>query len=896
MEPLPKVYDPKKVEPRWYSFWVKSNYFHAEIDENKQPFTIVIPPPNVTGSLHMGHALNNTLQDIIIRRKRMEGHVALWLPGTDHAGIATQNVVEKQLAAEGLTRQNLGREKFIERVWEWKEQYGNTIISQLKRLGCSCDWQRERFTMDEGYSKAVKTVFVKLYQDGLIYKGYRIINWCPRCLTALSDIEVEHEEEEGHLWYIKYPFKASGEYLTIATTRPETLLGDTAVAVHPEDPRYKKYVGRTLILPCAGREILVIPDEHVDPKFGTGAVKVTPAHDPNDFEIGERHHLEQINIFTPDAKINQNGGDYLGMDRYGCREAILMDLEEADLIERIEPHLHAVGHCYRCHTVVEPYLSEQWFVKMESLAEPAIQAVKEGRVEFVPKRWENVYFDWMHSIKDWCISRQIWWGHQIPAWYCDCGEIMVALDAPERCNKCASLKLTQETDVLDTWFSSALWPFATLGWPDQTADLAYFYPTSVLSTARDIIYLWVARMIMMGLKFCADIPYHTVIIHPTVLTIEGKRMSKSLGTGIDPLELIEKYGTDGTRFGLTIQTQSQDMRFSEEKLEMSRNFANKIWNASRFVLMNLEGYKKPDRYEYTLADVWILSRLNKIIDKVTRALSRHDFSSASRLLYDFFWAEFCDWYVELCKPRLYQKEGADDLNKQVASESTPRPPLPAPRLSRLTAQSILVEVLDNFLRLLHPLMPFITEEIWQKLPVEGESIMISRWPKSQKSLIKDKAELEMELLQKITINLRTIRSELRISPSVEIEAILRIPGETELRIVENYADYIQNLAGVSNLILDADAPRPKHSALAVESGIEILVPLAGLVDVEKERERLEKEIKSVLSDMEKVKSKLSKKEFLKKAPKAVIEKEKEKLDRFLQEEERLRHQLNQITS
>lgn len=890
MELLSKVYDPKEVEPRWYTFWLEQKYFHAQIDEKKQPFTIVIPPPNVTGSLHMGHALNNTLQDIIMRKKRMEGYAALWLPGTDHAGIATQNVVEKQLAAEGLTRQDLGRDKFVERVWQWKEKYGNTIVNQLQRLGCSCDWDRERFTMDEGYSKAVKTVFVRLYEDGLIYKGYRIINWCPRCLTALSDIEVEHEDEEGHLWHIKYPFKDSNEYLTIATTRPETLLGDTAVAVHPDDPRYKKYLGKILVLPCVGREIPVIADEHVDPKFGTGAVKVTPAHDPNDFEIGKRHQLEQVNIFTSDAKINQNGGEYIGMDRYGCREAIVMDLEEADLIEKIEPHLHAVGHCYRCHTVVEPYLSEQWFVKMEPLAEPAIKVVEEDKVKFVPKRWENVYFDWMKNIKDWCISRQIWWGHQIPAWYCECGEIMVAMDEPEKCSKCGSSTLKQDTDVLDTWFSSALWPFATLGWPDPTADLAYFYPTSILSTARDIIYLWVARMIMSGLKFCNDIPYNTVIIHPTVMTIEGKRMSKSLGTGVDPLELIEKYGTDGTRFGLTIQTQSQDMRFSEEKLEMSRNFANKIWNASRFLLMNLEGYEKLENPDYSLADRWILSRLNRTVEKVNRALNWYDFSAASRLLYEFFWAEFCDWYVELSKPRLYQKDVSDNGDSKPAQQiqCSEKP------IGRLTVQNILVNVLDCFLRILHPFMPFITEEIWQKLPMAGESIMIAAWPKSHKVLIDDNVELDMELLQKITVNLRTIRAELKIAPSATIEAILRIPGQEERKMVEDHVDYIKDLAGVANLTCGKDISRPKNSALAVESGVEIFVSLEGLVDVEREKERLIKEIDSLSADKKKVKANLSKREFLKKAPREVIDKEKAKLNRFLQEEERLRNQLDQL--
>jgi len=882
MELLPKVYNPNEVEQKWYSFWLEKDYFHAEIEDGKEPFTIVIPPPNVTGSLHMGHALNNTLQDVIMRKKRMEGCAALWLPGTDHAGIATQNVVEKQLAKEGLTRQDLGREKFIEKVWEWKEEYGNTIIGQLKRLGCSCDWDRERFTMDEGYSKAVKAVFVRLYEDGLIYRGHRIINWCPRCLTALSDIEVEHEDEDGHLWHIKYPFKDSDEYLTIATTRPETLLGDTAVAVHPDDPRYKKYIGKTLILPCVGREMPVIADEHVDPKFGTGAVKVTPAHDPNDFEIGERHQLEQVNIFTSDAKINSNGGEYLGMDRYGCREAIVMDLEEADLMEKIEPHLHAVGHCYRCHTVVEPYLSEQWFVKMEPLAKPAIKVVEEGKVKFVPKRWEKVYFDWMNNIKDWCISRQIWWGHQIPAWYCQCGETVVAMENPQKCGKCGSSDIRQDTDVLDTWFSSALWPFATLGWPEQTDDLAFFYPTSALSTARDIIYLWVARMIMMGLKFPNDIPYHTVIIHPTVMTIEGKRMSKSLGTGVDPLDLIDKYGTDGTRFGLTIQTQSQDMRFSEDKLEMSRNFANKIWNASRFLLMNLEGYQKLDNPKHCLADGWILSLLHRTIERVNKALDHFDFGKASRLLYDFFWAEFCDWYVELSKPRLYQTDSDDKADADQA-------------LQKQIVQNVLVEVLDSFLRLLHPFMPFITEEIWQKLPMDGESIMVLEWPRANKKMINKGAESKMDLLKMIITNLRTIKSELNIAPSKKINAVLKVTSEEELSIIDDHKDYILNLAGVVELTLGIDISRPEQSALAVEDEIEIYVPLAGLVDVERERERLKKEIKSVCADMEKAKTKLSRQEFLNKAPKAIVDKEKEKLTASIKEEERLRKQLEQIS-
>ncbi|MDI6892192.1 MAG: valine--tRNA ligase [Actinomycetota bacterium] len=873
-EILPKVYSPKEVEPRIYSFWMSKGYFHAQIDRKKEPFTIVIPPPNITGSLHMGHALNNALQDVIVRRKRMQGFVTLWLPGTDHAGIATQNVVEKQLANEGLTRQALGREKFLERVWQWKELYGNTIIEQLKKLGCSCDWERERFTMDPGYSLAVKKVFVDLHKDGLIYRGKRIINWCPRCLTALSDIEVEHEEVEGHLWYIKYPFKASNEYLTIATTRPETLLGDTAVAVHPNDSRYKEYIGRTLILPCVGREIPIIADEYVDPQFGTGAVKVTPAHDPNDFEMGERHDLPRVNIFTPDAKINENGGDYMGMDRYGARETIVMDLEEGELLEKVERHTHAIGHCYRCHTIVEPYLSEQWFVEMKPLAAPVIGVVEEGRIKFVPKRWENVYFEWMKNIRDWCISRQIWWGHQIPVWYCECGEIVVQLEAPDVCPKCGSKNLVQDSDVLDTWFSSALWPFATLGWPEETEDLTYFYPTSVLSTARDIIYLWVARMIMMGLRFCGDIPFHTVVIHPTVLTIEGKRMSKSLGTGVDPLDLIEKYGADATRFGLMVQTQAQDMRFSEERLEMSRNFANKIWNASRFVLMNLEGYSIPEKPEYNLADKWILSRCNRIIKRVSKALDRYDFSESSRCLYDFFWSEYCDWYIEMCKSRLYGGSGDE--------------------LGRLTAQHVLLYVLDRVLRLLHPFMPFITEEIWRKLPVGDGSIMVLAWPEVEDHLIHPKIEGEIRLLQDTIVAIRAIRSELRISPDKKIKGILCSPDEGKRKIVERGAVYISSLAGLSELVVEKKMARPKQSAMAVEHDIEIFIPLAGLIDVEQEIERLRRELANAQGELEGVQEKFSNKAFIRKAPKEIVGREKERLANLSSKLEKLNLQLKHL--
>ncbi len=874
------AYNPKDVENKWYSHWFSKGYFHAPIDKEREPFTIVIPPPNITGSLHMGHALNNILQDIIVRKRRMEGCVTLWLPGTDHAGIATQNVVEQELAREGLTRQDLGREKFLEKVWEWKERYGSTIINQLKRLGCSCDWDRERFTMDEGYSRAVKTVFVGLFKEGLIYRGNYIINWCPRCYTALSDLEVDHEERVGSLWYIKYPFEDSQEYLTIATTRPETLLGDTAVAVHPNDERYQKYVGKTLILPLLRRKIPIIADEYVDPEFGTGAVKVTPAHDPNDFEIGQRHKLPQVVVLTPDAKINENGGPYNGMDRYECREAILKDLEREGLLEKVEPHLHAVGHCYRCETVVEPYLSEQWFIKMKPLAESAIKAVKEGKVKFTPKRWEKVYFDWMYNIKDWCISRQIWWGHQIPVWYCDrCGEIIVEMEEPTSCTKCGNLSLRQDTDVLDTWFSSALWPFAVFGWPEKTEDLSYFYPTSLLSTGFDIIYFWVARMIIMGLHFMHDVPFKEVYIHALIRDALGRKMSKSLGNVIDPIDMIGKYGTDALRFTLAaLATPGRDIFLSEEKIKGNRNFVNKIWNASRFVLMNLEGYSpeeaQPQELEYTLADRWVLSRYTRTISLVEENMNSYNFSEACRILYDFFWGEFCDWYIELTKPRLYPTSG----------------------LERLTAQHVLLWVLGETLRLLHPFMPFVTEEIWQRLPARParRSIVIAPWPKPDPSLIDATAEREMEILKCVTVAIRSIRSTFRLHPRGKIHVFLKPPSQDVLEILQANSNYISQLAGVSELTMDREISRPEHSAAAVEHGIEIFIPLAGLIDIEKERSRLGKKLMDVEKELQGVERKLSRKKFLEKASPEVVEKEKRKFAALVDKKKKLELQLKQI--
>ena len=858
-ENLPKVYDPKETESRWYRFWEENDLFHAVIDESRRPFTIVIPPPNVTGSLHMGHALNNTLQDVLIRFNRMRGNVALWVPGTDHAGIATQNKVEQQLEAEGLTRHDIGREKFIERVWAWKEEYGSTIIGQLKRLGCSCDWSRERFTMDEGYSRAVREVFVRLYRDGLIYKGHRLINWCPRCHTALSDIEVEHHDVAGKLWHIRYKIEGTDEYLVIATTRPETLLGDTAVAVHPDDSRYSHLVGKYAVLPLVGRKLRIIADEYVNQEFGTGALKVTPAHDPNDFDLGIKHGLEQINILNDDGTINANGGVYQGLDTLSARARVEADLEKQGLLEGVEEHAHSVGHCYRCQTVIEPYLSDQWFVDMKPLAGPAVDAVREGRVKFAPPKWERLYFDWMGEIRDWCISRQIWWGHQIPAWYCgECGEINVAREAPEACAKCGSTALTQETDVLDTWFSSALWPFAVLGWPDDTPELRYFYPTSVLSTARDILYLWVARMIMTGLKFPGDVPFHTVIIHPTVLNSEGKRMSKSLGTGVDPLGLIDTYGTDATRFGLMVQvTPLQDMRFTEDKLAMSRNFANKIWNASRFVMMNLGDWQEgePPSLE-TLEDRWILSRGQELTGEVTAALAGYNFSEASRLLYDFFWGEFCDWYLELVKGRLGEGVQGD------------------------TARWVLAKTLDATLRLLHPFMPFITEEIWQNLPLRREqdgpkSIMLAAWPEVVAGLIDEGAELEMGFLQDVITGVRAIRAAFGLSPRLEVDVLISV-DEAKAGLVQRNSRLVSGLVNARKVEVGTGIARPAGAAAQVIAGGTVFVPLVGVIDVEKERARLTKELERADKELEAVARKLSNQGYLSKAAPEVILKDRAK--------------------
>jgi valyl-tRNA synthetase len=869
------VYDPQTVEAKWYKFWEDNRLFHAEVDPEKQAFSIVIPPPNVTGQLHMGHALDNTLQDILIRFKRQQGYNTLWMPGSDHAGIATQIKVEEVLAQEGKTRYDLGREPFIDRVWEWKGQYGSRIINQLKRLGASCDWERERFTMDEGCSKAVREVFVSLYEQGLIYQGHRITNWCPRCNTALSDIEVEHEETPGHLYHVRYLVEGTdGEYVTVATTRPETILGDSGVAVHPEDGRYKHLIGKYLILPLIGRRLPLFADEYVDPSFGTGAVKVTPAHDPNDFDMGLRHKLEEIVVINPDGTMAAHTGKYAGMDRYECRKALVNDLKDQGYLVKIDEHSHAVGHCQRCNTVVEPLVSKQWFVKMEPLAKPAIEAVISGEIEFVPERFTKIYTNWLENIRDWCISRQIWWGHRIPAWYCECGEVTVSREDITVCPRCGG-KVEQDPDVLDTWFSSGLWPFSTMGWPKDTAELKQFYPTSVLVTGYDIIFFWVARMIMMGLKFQENIPFKHVFIHGLVRDNQGRKMSKSLGNGIDPLEVIDKYGADTLRFMLiTGNTPGNDMRFYWERVESSRNFANKIWNASRFVLMNLEGFDPefvPDAKTFTLADRWILSRYNATVADVTRDLERFELGEAARMVYEFIWDEFCDWYIELAKGRLYNKEDAE---------------------SRKVAQYLLSYVLSNTLKLLHPFMPFITEAIWQSLPHQGISIMTAGWPAEDKERTNHEDEQLMGVLMETIKSIRNMRAEVNVHPGKKSQVILKMAsGEFKAKMEAN-TSYIKTLAAAEPItILAASDANPENAMTAVVNGVEIYLPLKGLIDVEKETARLNKEISNLDKELSRISGKLGNPGFTAKAPADVIEKEKAKQAEFIEKQTAIKERL-----
>jgi len=857
---LAKTYNPQEVEDKWYQYWESNGYFHAEVELDKEPFCIVIPPPNVTGELHMGHALDETYQDILIRWKRMQGYNALWVPGTDHAGIATQARVEDHVRkTEGLTRHDLGREEFLKRVWAWKEKYGDRIITQLKKLGSSADWDRERFTMDEGCSRAVREVFVRLYEKGLIYQGNYSVNWCPNCSTTLSDIEVDHEEENGKLYYIKYPFADGSGHIQIATTRPETLLGDTAVAVNPDDPRYQDLIGKHVIVPLIEREIPIIADDYVDPSFGSGMVKITPAHDPNDFEIGLRHNLEQVVVIGRDAHMTKEAGKYAGMDRYACRKLIVQDLEKLGLLVEIKDHVHAVGECYRCGTVVEPLVSKQWFVKMKPLAEPAIEAVKNGTIRFVPERFSKNYLNWMENIRDWCISRQLWWGHRIPVWYCqDCGEVFAAVEDPTECRKCGSKHIEQDPDVLDTWFSSALWPFSTLGWPEETPELKHFYPTSVLVTGFDIIPFWVARMIFMSLEFMGERPFKDVLIHGLVRDELGRKMSKSLGNGVDPLKVIEEYGADALRFNLVIGVApGNDLRFIPEKVEAYRNFANKIWNAARFTLMNLEDFDpeqgKPEN-ELSVADRWILSRYQHAVNEVTRHLERYDIGEGARVLYDFIWSELCDWYIEWVKPRLYGRHGDE---------------------ARYASQYTLWYVFRNTMQLLHPYMPFITEEIWQKLPLAGETIMLAPWP-VETELRDEDAERTMQLLMNVITEIRTIRSEKQVPPGRKITAIFQTDAERQ-QVLKANIQYLQNLAGLAEVEIGAPGEKPERSAAAVTNGIEIYLPLAGMIDLEAEAKRIEKELAKAKQELERTEKKLSNPGFVNKAPEAVVEKEKEKL-------------------
>ena len=875
-----KVYDPHRVEDKWYTYWEKKNLFRADENSSRPPFSIVIPPPNVTGSLHMGHALNNTLQDVLSRYKRMDGFNVLWLPGTDHAGIATQNVVEKQLAEEGTDRHRLGREAFIQRVWKWKEQFGGHIIKQLKKLGSSCDWSRERFTMDEGLSQAVREVFVRLYREGLIYRGDYIINWCPRCQTALSDLEVEHEEDRGHLYYIQYPLDGAREALTVATTRPETMLGDTALAVNPEDERYRNFVGRTVILPLMNRKIPVIGDGYVTLDFGTGVLKVTPGHDPNDFEIGRRHNLEVVKVIDEAGNMSAEAGKYAGLDRFQARERVVEDLRELNLLSKIEPFPHSVGHCYRCKTVIEPLVSKQWFVKVKPLAERAIAAVVKGETRIIPQVWESTYFEWMNNIRDWCISRQIWWGHRIPAWFCDsCNEVVVSTEPVTRCPGCGGASVRQETDVLDTWFSSALWPFSTLGWPKKTKDLEVFYPTSVLVTGFDILFFWVARMMMMGLKFMGDVPFRDVYIHALVRDAEGQKMSKSRGNVIDPLEVIEKFGTDAFRFTLAaFAAQGRDIRLSEDRISGNRNFANKIWNASRFTLTNLQGYdpKKPaGKADLTLADQWILSRVNRTVAAVREALDGYKFNEAASAVYQFLWHEFCDWYIELIKPALYQAQ--DPGRKWVA-------------------QDVLARVLDRSLRLLHPFMPFITEEIWQTLPGNEGSIMVAEFPRFRQDEVYPGEEARMELLMKVIGAVRNMRSEMEIAPAKKVEVILYCQNPEILKVLREHRTYSENLARIETIVFQSEGPKPKASATSIVEEVEVFLPLRGLINLDEEERRLQKDLTKASEDLSRAQRKLQNQDFVGRARPEAVEKEREKAKTLTEKEAKLKESLERVRS
>ena len=865
MKELAKTYDPKGMEDRIYADWMEKKYFHAEVDRSRKPFTIVMPPPNITGKLHMGHALDNTLQDILIRYKRMQGYNALWVPGTDHASISTEVKVINQLKEEGIDKNELGREGFLKRTWQWREEYGHTIVEQLKKIGSSCDWDRERFTMDEGCSKAVQEVFLKLYKKGYIYKGSRIINWCPVCKTSISDAEVEHEEQAGHFWHINYPIKGSDKFVEIATTRPETMLGDTALAVNPDDERYQDIIGKTVILPLVGREIPVIADAYVDKEFGTGVVKITPAHDPNDFEVGKRHNLPEINILNDDATINENGGKYAGMDRYEARKAIVKELEEQGLLVKVEDHVHNVGTHDRCGTTVEPMIKQQWFVKMEEMAKPAIEAVKNGDLTFVPERFDKIYLHWLENIRDWCISRQLWWGHRIPAYYCDdCGEIVVDSEMPKVCPKCGGTHFTQDPDTLDTWFSSALWPFSTLGWPEKTEDLDYFYPTDVLVTGYDIIFFWVIRMVFSGYEQTGKCPFHHVLIHGLVRDSLGRKMSKSLGNGIDPLEIIDQYGADALRFTLvTGNAPGNDMRFYMERVEASRNFANKIWNASRFIMMNIEKAEVPADMkpeELTAADKWILSKVNTLAQDVTVNMDKFELGIAVQKLYDFIWEEFCDWYIEMVKPRLYSEK---DKTKAAAL---------------WTLKTVLV----NALKLLHPYMPFITEEIFRNLTGE-ESIMISAWPEYKEAWSFAEEEGSVELIKEAVRAIRNTRSSMNVPPSKKAKVYVVSESGRVRSVFEGSRSFFAALAYASEVCVQADKAGIGEDAVsALIPQAAVYMPFAELVDLEKELERLKKEEERLTKELARVNGMLNNEKFMSKAPQSKIDEEKEKLAKYTQ--------------
>jgi valyl-tRNA synthetase len=883
MKEIPKTYDPHEAEKKWYPRWVDSGLFHGRTDTAKKAYSIVIPPPNVTDILHLGHALNNTLQDILIRWKRSQGYEVEWMPGIDHAGIATQVVVEKNLAKEGISRREIGREKFVERVWAWKNQKFDLIINQLQRIGCSCDWERTRFTMDEGLSQAVREVFVRLYEKGLIYRGNRLINWCPRCLTSLSDDELEREEVDSKLWYIRYKIKGASTYLTVATTRPETMLGDTALAVNPEDKRYKKYIGKSAILPILDRELLIIADDYVDINFGTGVVKVTPAHDPNDFEIGARHNLETINILNPDATLNQNAGPYAGLGRYEARKQLLAALEEGTFLTKTDDYKLSVSTCYRCNTVIEPYLSLQWFVKMKPLAQPAIDALKNEELLFHPDHWSKTYLYWLENIRDWCISRQLWWGHRIPAYYCqDCGEIIVAREMPGNCPKCGLTRIEQDPDVLDTWFSSWLWPFSTFGWPNQTPELGVFFPTKALFTASEIIYLWVARMVMASYEFQGKLPFHDVYIHGTVRDAKGIKMSKSLGNGIDPIDIINKYGADALRITMTLATpEGQDPFIAEKSFELGRNFANKLWNASRLVVSNLNGFTIETSFDSQtelndLADVWILSRLMKTVGQINNFLAGFRFNTAAKAAYDFIWKDYCDWYLEMIKPRL-----AEESPEEMKNE--------ARRVSGF--------VLLQILRILHPFMPFVTEEIYHLLPGVKESDFLNSlgWPESTFKLINEDLEKDFEIVQSVIGAIRNIRAEMDVPPGKRADVLVRASDERVVDILQKQEAQLLILGRIEHLTIGTSIKKPPLSASSVIPFGEIYIPLTELIDLDSEKLRLEKELENQTKYLDRIKKKLSNFDFLERAPADVIQAEKDKQKQAEDAIERLNRNLESLS-